>query len=221
MGRPGSGLRELLVEHGVPEPAARIYLAACREGPQTASELARMTALHRVEAYRLIRQLTSEGLLSTVGGRPMRWAALPPESLFERWIQRTRDKLNRLESAKVPVIREWQDQRLESNATDPRRFGVLEGTSAIDRFLSQRIGAASRDIQVTAGADELSRFLDGGVARALRSARDRGVSVRVLTEILAPHLSEARHFGSIATVRHAGGPIAQPSVVIDRTGALL
>jgi sugar-specific transcriptional regulator TrmB len=208
------------VEHGVAEPAARVYLAACREGPQTASELARMTALHRVEAYRLIRQLTSEGLLSAVGGRPMRWAALPPESLFERWIQRTRDKLTRLESAKVPVIQEWQDQRLDSNAADPRRFGVLEGPVAIDRFLGQRIGAASREILVTAGTAELSRFLDGGVARSLRSARDRGVAVRVLTEVLASHLPEARHFGSIATVRHALGPITQPSIVIDRAGAL-
>ncbi len=209
------------MEHGVAEPAARIYLAACREGPQTASELARMTALHRVEAYRLIRQLTSEGLLSAVGGRPMRWAALPPESLFERWIQRTRDKLSRLESAKVPVMQEWQDQRLESNAADPRRFGILEGARAIDRFLSQRMGAASREIQVTAGAAELSRFLDGAVARAIRSARDRGVVVRVLTEVLASNLPEARHFGAIATVRHAGGPIARPSIVVDRAGALL
>jgi len=221
VGRPGSGLRELLVEHGVAEPAARIYLAACREGPQTASELARMAALHRVDAYRLIRRLTSEGLLSPVGGRPMRWAALPPEALFDRWIQRTSDQLQRLESAKIPVIHEWQHQRLESNASDPRRFAVLEGSASIERFLAQRIGTSAKEVLVTLGAPELSLCMDGGIARALRSARNRGVAIRLLTEVTRTNLTEARHFASFSTLRHAEAPVVQSSLVIDRAGAFL
>ena len=84
MGRPGSDLLELLGQHGVPEKGARVYLAACRAGPQTASELARLSAVSRVEAYRLIKQLATDGLLRATGGRPMRFAALTPDELLDR-----------------------------------------------------------------------------------------------------------------------------------------
>jgi len=75
--RPGSGLLELLGELGIPEKGARVYLAACRAGPQTASELGRLSAVNRVEAYRFIKQLAEAGLLipngaDRNGSRPSR-----------------------------------------------------------------------------------------------------------------------------------------------------
>jgi sugar-specific transcriptional regulator TrmB len=219
--RPGSGLFELLTEHGVPAKGARLYLAACRAGPQTASELARLSAVNRVEAYRVIKELAASGLLSTTGSRPQRFAALAPDELIDRWIRRAADRLERLEHDRGKVLADWEEGRTEVDEPDPRRFAVLEDREAIRRFLKKRIGLAERRVLVSASGPWLASLIDGGVDRALREAAGRGVKVRVVTEVHPTNLVEAKHFAQFSELRHAPGPVANRAVVIDRAGALV
>lgn len=221
MGRPGSGLLELLIQHGVPEKGARLYLAACRAGPQTASELARLSAVSRVEAYRIIKQLADEGLLAATSGRPQRFAPLPPNELVDRWIDRASDRLRALQSDREKVLADWENSRTDFDDHDPRKFAVLEGRETIHKFLLKRIGTARHQILVSASGVSLARFIDGGMDRALREAHRRGVKVRIVTEVHPPHLADAKHFTGFAELRHAAGPVSNRALVIDRAGALV
>jgi sugar-specific transcriptional regulator TrmB len=221
VGRPGSGLLELLSEHGIPEKAARVYLAACRTGPQTASELARLSAVNRVETYRYIKQLSAERLLKATGGRPRRFAATAPDELVDRWIRRASDRLRQLEEDREKVLADWEESRTEFEDGDPRKFAVLEGREAIRRFLLKRIGTAERQILLSTTGLALAGLIDHGVDRALRTAAARGVKVRFLTEIYPTNLVEAKHFQSFAEVRHSKGPVANRAVIFDRLGALV
>jgi sugar-specific transcriptional regulator TrmB/predicted hydrocarbon binding protein len=214
-------LAQLLAEHGVADKAARVYLAACRAGPQTASELARLSAVNRVEAYRFIKQLTADGLLLATGSRPGRFAALPPDRLIDRWIRRAAERAQRLEAERDRVLTEWREGRTEFDDGDPRRFAVLEGRSTIHRFLAKRLGMAESQVCVSAGGVVLSGFLDGGIDRALREAHGRGVKVRIATEIYPTNLGAAKHFLGFADLRHLVGPVLNHAVVIDRAGALV
>jgi sugar-specific transcriptional regulator TrmB len=219
--RPGSGLLGLLAEHGVPEKEARLYLAACRSGPLAASELARLSSVHRVEAYRFIKQLTADGLLIPTGSRPQRFTALPPEELMDRWIRRASERLRRLETDREKVLTDWQEDRTDLDENDPRRFAVFEGRAAIDRFLTRRLGTARQQVLVTTSGLGLSAFLEGGVARSLKEANERGVKVRVVTEVYPPTLGAAKHFVGFSELRHAQGLVVNRAVVVDRTGALI
>jgi sugar-specific transcriptional regulator TrmB len=221
MGREGSDLLGLLTGSGVPERGARLYLAACQGGPLTASELARVTALHRVEAYRFIQQLLAQGLLKEVGGRPKRFVALEPERLVDRWIHETSDRLALLERDREAIAQSWQESGDALGTGDGPKFTVLEGQSATNRLLVKRIGTAERQVLLTLSAGGLARLMDGGVDRALRDASQRGVKVRVLTDIHRAHLAEIKHFMTFAEVRHATTLLTHRSIVIDRTGALL
>lgn len=221
MGRPGSDLRELLGQHGVPEKGARVYLAACRAGPQTASELARLSAVSRVEAYRLIKLLSADGLLVATGGRPMRFAALSPDELLDRWIQRASEHVRRLEQDRSKILTDWEDARTEFDERDPRKFAVLEGRETIHRFLLKRLGTAEQKVLLTASGASLPRVIDIGTDRALRDAQARGVKVRIVTEVVPQNLVDAKHLASFAELRHSAGPVMNRSVVIDRVGALV
>ncbi len=221
MGRPGSGLLELLSEHGVPEKAARVYLAACRTGPQTASELARLSAVNRVDTYRYIKQLTAERLLKATGGRPRRFAATSPDDLIDRWIRRASERLHQLEEDREKVLADWEESRTDVEDGDPRKFAVLEGREAIRRFLLKRIGTAERQILVSSTGPTLPMLIDEGLDRALRTAAGRGVKVRLLTEIYPTNLVEAKLFETFAEVRHSKGPVANRALVFDRLGALV
>lgn len=221
MARPGAGLVRLLAERGVPERAARIYIAASREGPQTASELARMSGIHRVETYRHIQQLHEAGLLRSVGGRPMRFAALSAEELIERWIRTTSEDLRRLEAGRDQLLREFQEQITTPEAQDGRKFVVMERRQALYSFLRKQIGLARKEILLALSPSALARLIDGGIDRELRTARQRGVKVRVITEINRSNLADVKHFASFAEIRSTRTIPAARGVLIDRTGAVV
>lgn len=221
MGTSKSGLLELLSQHGVPEKGARVYLAACRTGAMTASELARVSAVNRVEAYRFIKQLTAEGLLRATGGRPQRFEALAPDDLIDRWIHGASERLRQLEKDRDRVLADWEEGRDEFDERDPRKFAVLEGKEAIRRLLAKRIGASDHQILVSASGRALSRFVDLGLDRAFREASGRGVKVRVVTEVNPQNLVEAKHFVGFSDLRHSISPVGNRAVVFDRLGALV
>jgi sugar-specific transcriptional regulator TrmB len=219
--RAGAGLFDLLTEHGVPDMGARVYLAACRAGPVTASELARLSAVNRVEAYRIIKQLAADGLLTSTGTRPRRFAALPPDALVDLWIRRASERLHRLEQDREKVLADWEEGRTELLDRDPRKFAILDGQETIRRFLRKRVGTAERQILVSGGATWLAGLIDAGLDRALRAAADRGVKVRLITEVNGPNLTEAKMFAGFADLRHSNAPVANRTVVVDREGALV
>jgi len=219
--RPGSSLRELLVAHGVPEKSARLYLSACRAGPLTASELARLSAVNRVEAYRLIQGLAADGLLRPVGERPKRFEALAPDRLLDRWISGAAERLRSLEHDRGRILADWEAGRADLEDEDPRKFAVLEGREPIRRFLRTRLGTARREILVSATGTWLPLLIDAGFDRGFREARGRGVRVRLVTEVWPSNLAEAKHLATVSTLRHAGAPIANRTVVLDGSGALV
>ncbi len=187
----------------------------------TASELARVSAVNRVEAYRFIKQLSAEGLLRATGSRPRRFEALSPDELVDRCIHRASERLQQLEKDRDRILSEWAEGRDEFDERDPRKFAVLEGTEAIRRFLLKRIGAADREILVSASERTLSRFVDLGLDRAFREASTRGVKVRVVAEVDSQNLVEAKHFSGFSELRHSSNPVANRAVVIDRLGSLV
>jgi HTH-type transcriptional regulator, sugar sensing transcriptional regulator len=219
--RSGAGLVRLLAERGVPERAARIYIAASREGPQTASELARMSGVHRVETYRHIQQLHEAGLLRSVGGRPKRFAALSAEELLERWIRTTSEDLRRLEAGRDQMIREFQEQITTPELNDGRKFAVMEHRKALYSFLRKQIGLARKEILLSLSPSAMARFIDGGIDRDLRTAFQRGVKIRVITEINRGNLPDAKHFATFSEIRNTRSMPAARGVLLDRVGAVI
>ncbi|MCI4368169.1 MAG: hypothetical protein L3K09_01205 [Thermoplasmata archaeon] len=221
MGRTPGSLIELLQAHGVPERAARVYLAACRAGPQTASELARLSALNRVEAYRFIRQLEGSGLLHANGHRPMQFTALSPEELVAQWIRTATERLRSLESGREKILKEVRESVEGPGDDDARKFAVLEGRAPIQRFLIRRIGTATKEVLVSVAGFSLPTAIEGGIDRALKDARARGVKVRFVTEVNGQNLGPAKHFEMFTDLRHAVSPVTNRAIVVDRTGALV
>jgi len=218
---PSGRLIDLLVEHGVSERAARIYIAACREGPQTASELARVSSLNRVEGYRFIRLLEAAGMLTVSGRRPMRFAALPPEALIDRWVRVGAENLHRLEADRERVLSDLKESLANVDSADTRGFTVIEGSPSIQRFLGRRIGTAKREVRLTLPGAALALAIEGGIDRSIKEARARGVKVRLVTEITVANRAEARHFDSFTEMRHAPGRVSHGAISLDHSGVLV
>jgi sugar-specific transcriptional regulator TrmB len=219
--RATATLLELLLEHGIPERGARLYLAACRAGPQPASSLARLAGLNRVEAYRFIRQLQAEGLLETTGRRPMRLVAVPPSDLLDRYVRRAADRLERLEGHKSRLVSALEDELSGPEPEDDQKFAVLDGRARIQAFLRRRFGSAEKELLLSVSGFSLAWAIDGGVDRELKAAADRGIRARMVTEVTHATLADVKHFTTFSDVRHAGAPVNNRAIVVDRVGALV
>jgi sugar-specific transcriptional regulator TrmB len=218
VGRSGRSLHQLLLEDGVPDRGARIYLAACREGPLTAAELARRAQLNRVDAYRFIRQLSAIGLLRATSGRPMRFAPLPPEQFLDRVHHKAAEKVEELEGERERILLGWREALDSPDGADHRRFTVLEGAEEAVRFLKRKVGATEKEILACGTRESLTRTLDYGLDRGWKEARARGVKVRLLVHIQADTLALVKQFEPYAEIRHSPSPIGVPSLQLDRTG---
>lgn len=185
----------------------------------TASELARITAIHRVHGYRHIRELVAAGLLQRAGSRPMRFMPLPADELMDRWIAEGTEELERLRRDRPLLLEEVAEPRLVGGGADGRRFTVVEGQAAIHAFLRKRFGTARREIWVAVGGFALARAIDGGIDRALREARERGVQVRIVTEAGPSNLPEVKLFGHAVELRHSRRPVTNRAILIDRNEA--
>ncbi len=221
MSRPGADLLQLLGDHGVAEKGARLYLAAWRAGPVTASELARLSAIHRVEAYRIIKELVAGGLLETTGGRPQHFAALSPGQLLDRWVQTASEQLRRLEHDRPKLLADLESVRADVGEKDPRKFAILDSSEAIRRFVRTHVGTAEREILLVADGSSLAGWIDGGFDRALRAAAGRGVKVRLVTDVHRANLTEAKHFAGLLEMRHSPTPVFGRAIVLDGSGAVV
>jgi sugar-specific transcriptional regulator TrmB len=218
---PSGRLFDLLVEHGVPERAARVYLAACREGPQTASELARVCSLNRVDAYRYIRHLQGAGMLTASGGRPKRFEALPADALIDRWVRLGSEHVQRLQTDRERVLSDLKESLPEVDAVDGRGFTVLDGPTAIRRVVARRLGTARQEVRLAIPGSALALVVEGGIDRAIREAHERGVKVRLVTEVTGANRAEAKHFNSFTEMRHAAARIPNASIVFDHSGVIV
>ena len=192
-----------------------MYIVASRTGPLTASELSRATAVHRVHGYRFLKDLVERGLLRPVGTRPMRFAALPVEELVDRWIGDASRRLDGLRRDRDQILHEWKVSGEGIEDTTGRQFTVIEEIDSINRFVERRWGAARRSIDVTARASSLPHILDGGLGPSLRAAAKRGVKIRMVTEVNASNLAEAKIISSSVEMRHSPRHVSQPD---DRRG---
>lgn len=111
---------ELLHKLGVPEAAARIYLSLLERGPETISDLARRTGLHRPIIYKYLPYLVSKSLVSTSreGKRTIYTAEEPSvlkkliDSLEKEFAEELPEFLETYERKKdQPVIRFFEGKR--------------------------------------------------------------------------------------------------------------
>jgi hypothetical protein len=165
--------------------------------------------------------LQNAGLLRSTGHRPMRFAPLPPEALLESWIQGASDQLTHLQHNRERLLSDLKEGRASPSDPDPRKFAVFEGRRSIQRFLVKHVGTAEKEVLISTGGFALGAAIDGGVDRSLKEARARGVKVRVVTDVTALNLAEAKHFAAFSHLRHAQSPVTNRAVLIDRAGALV
>jgi HTH-type transcriptional regulator, sugar sensing transcriptional regulator len=184
-----------------------VYKALLLRGEATGYLVARDTGLARANVYQALDVLVSRGLATTSGGRPARYLAVAAGEALARLRARVEGDLASLtEELRIPgPVAPTRKVASGQHSVDGRRELIAAAARAVD--------AAEHDLLAVVGpwADEL--------AEALRRARGRGLSCRVVSlGAPAPDGAVLRAVSESELVAYWGGlPVL---LVCDRTHAV-
>ena len=114
----------------------RVYLYLARFGAHKAQNIAESLGVHRTEAYKILKRLESQGLITKIMERPMKFVAIPFEQVLENLIEERRQRIHQMELRKTELLRIWRSLPEPTNIKKVKEtFQVLEGK----RHISVRI----------------------------------------------------------------------------------
>jgi sugar-specific transcriptional regulator TrmB len=161
----------------------RVYLYLARFGAHKAQSIAESLDVHRTEAYKILRRLESQGLISRVMERPMKFVAVPFETVLSQLIEERRQRVHQLEKKKTELLKIWASLPEPDNVQETKEtFQVLEGKRHISVRLNELLESCKVSLDLVVSDINLiwlynTPFLDDLV----EVCDEQGIRVRLLT----------------------------------------
>lgn len=116
----------------------RVYLYLARFGVQKAHSVAEALGVHRTEGYKVLKRLEARGIVSRIMERPMKFIAVPFESVLTNLIEERRQRIHEMERRKAQLLKIWASlPEPESVRQVKETFQVLEGKKHISVRLNE------------------------------------------------------------------------------------
>ena len=116
----------------------KMYLYLLRFGAQKAQSVAEALGVHRTEGYKVLRKLEARGIISRIMERPMRFCAVPFDSVLTNLIEERRQRVHDMELKKTQLLKIWASlPEPESVSHTKETFQVLEGRKHISVRLNE------------------------------------------------------------------------------------
>ncbi len=116
----------------------RVYLYLARFGAQKAQSVAEALGVHRTEGYKVLRRLEAQGIVSRIMERPMKFIAIPFESVLTNLIEERRQRIHEMERNKAQLLKIWASlPEPELVSQTKETFQVLEGKKHISVRLNE------------------------------------------------------------------------------------
>lgn len=160
-----------------------MYLALLRLGTARAGQLSSVTRIVRSEVYRILRELSSQGLVQRNLGTPSTYGAISPDKGLSLVIERHRRRLVELERKKASLVKVFAVYPYNGDAVIDGRFSVLMGADNVVSRAKQMIADAENEYAAIMSRYALKRAKEDGVTRILASAHKRGLQIRIISQI--------------------------------------
>jgi len=183
-------LINLLAQYGLNEGEAKIYLHLTKGGELSAGLIARAIAIRRGQTYNVLKSLQEKGVVYSLPGRPVKFAAIEPSKALNLLIEAHKQRERMMQRMKQEVISLWGETFAPAESEPQERFQFLQGIESIyARALDSLRGCKSEAMAVSPEASLY--FLDRlAVVDELERLAGKGIRVRLLAEV-TPKVEDA------------------------------
>jgi sugar-specific transcriptional regulator TrmB len=172
-----------LREYGLTVNETKVFLQLSRFSPNTASEISRLLEIPRTEVYNIVASLQNKGVIEATLDRPTKFNSIPIRRALDTLIEAERSRISTMESKREEVLKRWEAVYPATPPEEKERLQLLRGTDQIYARFSDLIARAQNEVDVVAFGTDLTRALDAGILRKAQDLHNRGVAIRLLTDV--------------------------------------
>lgn len=192
---------QTLLDLGLTEYQAKIYLALVQTGAATASELADRSDVPRTRIYATVEQLHEKGLVKILPEKPIRYRPVPIRDYLQRLIGETQERAAELSDLQETYAKMFAVR--EAAAPPPGgTFEVYRGRQNVREKMLQMWGGAKKSIEFIGMPHAPPRLL-GKLYTVARERKADGVQVRLVFPLKTPHMDKVQSAFSDLEVRFA------------------
>ncbi len=176
-------IKNALSKFDLSKNEVRVYLYLARFGAQKAQRIAEALSVHRTEAYKILRRLEKQGLVSCVFERPMKFVSIPFDKALENLIEERRQKVYQMEQWKKQLMETWQSlPKPTAKKTRRETFQVLEGRRQVSVKATQLLDGCEKDVLMVLSDENLMWLYNSPYFDDLEKiVNKKGVNVRLMT----------------------------------------
>jgi len=176
-------IKDALGRFDLSKNEVRVYLFLARFGAQKAQRIAEALSVHRTEAYKILRRLEKQGLVSCVFERPMKFVSVSFERALGNLIEERRQRIHQMEQWKKELLETWQSlPKPEARKTRKETFQVLEGRRQVSVKATQILEGCGSELLMVLSDENLLWLYNSPFFDDLEKiVEKRGIDVRVLT----------------------------------------
>jgi sugar-specific transcriptional regulator TrmB len=190
-----------LLDFGLSDKEANIYLALLRSGKARAGEIARKLQLNRMIVYRVLTKLQERELVKATMEKPMKFIPIPLDKALSLLIRETETKLSLMRDRHDAVLEEWKSVLTEPPVSDVMSFRIVQGRKQIYELLAKMFKSADSYVRLVTTKKDLVRFQYVDLDDALKRAAKRGVKVQIVIQHEDDKLDILTHYAGFASIK--------------------
>ena len=170
---PYDSLLTSLLEFGLTQNQARVYLFLSKNKSKSAPEISRCLKIPRTETYHLLNGLQSKGITIAAFGKPTKFQAVPFDKSINILVSNERTRLDELEKQSLYMISQWNmipDTETDDALIKENRFQIVQGKISIVGKLNQLINSAKKDVLLLGSEKDFMKFYHTDFIDSLKDA---------------------------------------------------
>lgn len=173
--------QKLLMQYGLSEREALVYLSLLAKGTQSAGEIAKSVQIRRMEAYRTIKRLADSGVVVAAPGNPVRYTGEPIEQVVAMMMDRQMKKLDEMEKGRAEVVSIGKSIASPAKPRGEYNFRMIQGREQIYGQVLRMVSGSSTSLEMVLTRNDLLQLHLLGLSDSLKEARKRGAKTRVIS----------------------------------------
>ena len=170
---PYDSLLTSLLEFGLTQNQARVYLFLSKNTTKSAPEISKSLKIPRTETYHLLNGLQSKGITIATFGKPTKFQAVPFEKAIGILVNNERTRIDELEKQTLYMISQWNmipDTETDEALIKENRFQIVQGKVSIVGKLNQLITSAKKDVLLLGSEKDFMKFYHTDFIDSLKDA---------------------------------------------------
>ena len=192
---------------------AKVFVFLAKKGPQKAGDVAKCLKIPKQSIYFIIRNLQSDGIVTSTVERPARFGAVPFERVLDLFVNAKMEEANKIQRNRAEILSDWQSISLPETDESTPKFAVLEGRNAIFSKIIEMAQQTKKHLLTMITVPNLVRadqvgFFDAAFAKS----KEHNIQFRLLTELSKQNMDTIIRILKTTTKQGLGLEIRTPDL---------